>query len=672
MGFGVVLITAKSGADTDALSLREGEQIGHRYAVTVERQLNDAMDISRFVATSVAALKRAGMVDRDALNAWLKALTEANPQILGLWVGMEPDALDGRDAAFVNAPGSDATGRFLSYWNRAGGTVALEPIVGYDDTGSDGDYYQIPRRTLREVLMEPFSYTVAGRSVLMVSLVVPIVENGRFIGAAGVDISTEGIRESLRTARPFDTGAVYLISNGGLWAGHGDPDLLGKSIGAADPALADAGAAIRDGRPHRATGVSADGTTAVRQLFLPVTVGGTGTPWSILVTLPVDRIEAPKIELRNAILAGSAVLLAVLLAALWVASRVVAGNPLHRTIATVRALTGGDHGVTVTDRDRADEIGAINQALQLFKENALQIAAMEERRRQEEREAVEERQRALNRLADGFESTVGEVVRDVTAQSELMRANAQDLSAIATEADRQAVAVAAASEEASTNVRTVAAATEELAQSIAEINERIARSSQMASVAVADADRTNATVEGLAAAAQKIGDVVNLIRGIAGQTNLLALNATIEAARAGEAGKGFAIVAGEVKSLANQTARATEDIAAQVAAIQEVSTNAVDAIRGIGRSIVAISETVTMIAASAEQQGATTHEISRNVQQAAVGTEEVSANIAGVTRAAGETGTMASRSLTAADDLSRQSDRLRREVEHFVATIRSA
>ncbi len=672
LGAGVVVIGNKSGQATKELAFREGEQVGRRYAEAVQRQINDAMDLSRFVATSLLSFKTAGITDRAQLNAWLKAQLEANPQLLGVWIGMEPNALDGMDAAFANQPGTDASGRFVSYWNRGTGTAALEALVGYDDPGADGAYYQLAKRTLKEVAIEPYTYTVAGRQVLMVSMVVPIIENGRFIGAAGVDLSTDGVWEVLKAAKPFETGSVFLISNGGLWTAYSNAAHLGKPIEATNERLNAAKPAIREGRTFEHFSVSASLNTEVKQLFIPVTIGSTGTPWSILVNLPLNKIEVPEKELRTFITIGGVGLLAVLLVSLWLASRAVVGKPLNRAIATIQALTSGDRTVEVSDRDRADEIGAINQALQIFKENANRVAEMEEQRRQEEQRVAEQRKRDLNQLADSFESSVGAVVRGVTGQSDRMRSDAQGLSAIAEEADRQAVAVAVAADQASANVQTVAAAAEELTHSITEINQRIARSSEMASQAVGEVERTNGTVEGLATAAQKIGDVVQLIQDIASQTNLLALNATIEAARAGEAGKGFAVVASEVKNLANQTAKATEEIAQQIAEMQAVSGNAVFAIKAIGEIMVGINETVTGIAAAAEEQGAATQEISRNVQQAAAGTQEVSSNIAGVTRAANETGTMAGQTLSAADELSRQSGLLRQEVERFVATIRSA
>jgi len=221
-------------------------------------------------------------------------------------------------------------------------------------------------------------------------------------------------------------------------------------------------------------------------------------------------------------------------------------------------------------------------------------------------------------------------------------------------------------------VQTVAAATEELHASISEISRQVAQASETANLAVAETDRTNTTVEGLAEAAQKIGEVVSLIQNIASQTNLLALNATIEAARAGESGRGFAVVATEVKALATQTAKATEDISAQIAAIQHESNNAVTAIKTIGTTIAQMNEIATAIAAAVEQQSAATRDIAQNIQEVSKGTNEVSSNVGSVNEAANETGAAATEVLTAADDLSHQSEKLRADVNTFLGLIRAA
>ncbi|MFO1190457.1 MAG: globin-coupled sensor protein [Alphaproteobacteria bacterium] len=278
----------------------------------------------------------------------------------------------------------------------------------------------------------------------------------------------------------------------------------------------------------------------------------------------------------------------------------------------------------------------------------------------------------LNRLADSFEQSVRGVVDTVSTSAEEMKESAQTLAATAEETSRQSTAVAAASEQASTNVQTVAAAAEELSASISEISRQVTQSTTIANQAVDQATRTNETVNGLATAAQKIGDVVKLINDIAGQTNLLALNATIEAARAGDAGKGFAVVAAEVKGLATQTAKATEDIATQIKSIQSVTGDAVEAIKSISDTIGQIREIATGISSAVQEQSATTEAIARNVQQAAAGTSDVSSNIVSVTTAATDTGKRAGGLLEASGQLAQQSDRLRSEVDGFLGKIRAA
>ncbi len=276
------------------------------------------------------------------------------------------------------------------------------------------------------------------------------------------------------------------------------------------------------------------------------------------------------------------------------------------------------------------------------------------------------------RMADDFETNVKGVVEIVSSSATEMQATAQSLSATSEETNRQATSVAAAAEEASTNVQTVASAAEELASSISEIGRQVEESSRIAGQAATQAKDTNSQVESLAAAANKIGEVVELISDIASQTNLLALNATIEAARAGEAGKGFAVVASEVKSLATQTAKATEEIAGQITAIQSATTDAVKAIKEISTTIESINDIAGNVASAVEEQGAATKEIAHSVQQASAGTTEVSSNISGVTQAASESGTSATQVLEAASELAKQSENLRGEVDKFLVQVRAS
>ncbi|MDR3435853.1 globin-coupled sensor protein [Telmatospirillum sp.] len=276
----------------------------------------------------------------------------------------------------------------------------------------------------------------------------------------------------------------------------------------------------------------------------------------------------------------------------------------------------------------------------------------------------------LTEQASSFERDVSSVVGIVAAATNELQMTARSMVSTADQTAQQASAVAAAAGNASENVQTVAAATEQLSSSIHEINRQVSQSNQIATSAVDEAERTNQKMRGLTEAAQRIGEVVKLINNIASQTNLLALNATIEAARAGEAGKGFAVVAGEVKSLANQTAKATDDISAQILAVQNATKEAVSAIVGIGSTITKMNEIISAIAAAVEQQGAATKDIARNIQLAATGTDEVSSHIGAVTVATGETGHAAREVRTASSELAKQSDRLSVQVDSFLTMIR--
>jgi len=321
--------------------------------------------------------------------------------------------------------------------------------------------------------------------------------------------------------------------------------------------------------------------------------------------------------------------------------------------------------------DRGDEIGKMAAAVQVFKDNAIEVKRLEAERKEAEARKAQERHQILLNMADEFDASVGGVVQSVSSASTEMQSSASTLSATAEETSKQATTVVGSSEEAATNIQTVASASEELTSSISEISSQVAQSTQISAKAVAEVESANERIQGLVSSSQKIGEVVELITDIADQTNLLALNATIEAARAGEAGKGFAVVASEVKNLANQTAKATEEISSQISGIQGVTQDAVHAIESIGEIINQMNEISSTIAAAVEEQGAATQEIARNVEQAAAGTKEMSTSVVSVEQASRETGSSAEQMLEAANELSQQSETLRAEVDKFLTNIRN-
>ncbi len=653
-------------AEVSAQIDREMRETANHYATQVDSDLSEAMSAAQVLADSFAGMIKSSVRERDSYVAALRSVAQNNA-FTGVSVLFEPNALDRNDKSFAGAPFYDATGRFMAFFaHTKDGNIARFAVENYENA----EWYTTPKATGEQSLTEPYTYNISGVPTRIVTVSAPIMVNKQFVGVVAISFTLDDLDAILKNVTLTGGGYLFLISDKENFVIHRNPEMIGKNLLNINTGFKDYQDEFKSGKPFKVTLFSQNAQRNSIYLVVPLGIGKAPQTWKMVLNLSEDEATSLVRELIEELSISSVILILVLLVVTALLARGIT-RPIVAMTKAMRALAHGDRTLVIPYKKNRDELGEMAEALQVFKDNAERVEAMQVEKKEQEQRTVAARREEMQAMADAFEHSVANIARTVASAAAEMQTSSGVLSSIAQQTTEQADKAATASERSTVNVQTVASATEELSGSIAKIARQIGTSSEIAGTAANHAEKTDAMVLGLANSAQKIGEVVNLINDIASQTNLLALNATIEAARAGDAGKGFAVVASEVKNLANQTARATEEIGAQIAAVQEATAGSVEAIREITSIIGQINVVTGSISTAVEEQSSATREIAHNVHEASSGVREVSTTIIQVNQASTESGQAAVHVNQAANELSRQSEALMSEVTSFISKIRS-
>ncbi|ATW28802.1 hypothetical protein DCMF_21585 [Candidatus Formimonas warabiya] len=612
----IYFVASKSSRMAEESAQEIASEMANYYASYVHDEVDTGMTIARTLAQTFFTLKVSGKADRDALNQILKDAAEKNPQYIAVWTCWEPDALDGKDRMFVDKPGHDSTGRFISYWKKDG---TVEPLALYETPGA-GDYYLLSKESHKETVLEPYLYTTGGKQVLITSLVVPILEQDRFLGVVGIDIGLDSFQKVISGIKPFQTGSCTLISHNGLYVAYTDEKQLGKDIGST-PEKIQWKKNIKEGKGFSTTSTD----TNVYRVFVPVDIGNVGTPWSLSINIPWDKIVASANEIRQFAMIIAAISLAIVLGVLYlVAHRIV--KPIEKTTDLLKDIAEGNGDLTkrLTIGSK-DEIGLMSRYVNQFVENTQHII-----------------------------KNIAETAESLAASTQEMSAGTQQMSSGAQAQASQVQTVHYSIDQMVSGITDAAGKLHSAAQTAHETNNKALNGAEKVQLVTAGMKKIHDTVEKVSNNSEKIGAILDVIDDIADQTNLLALNAAIEAARAGEQGRGFAVVAEEVRKLAERSGGATKEISQLVNTIRQDNERAVEAVaEGMkvtaetGRAFDEIrtfaGQTNLMIdeiVQTSEQAAQTGQEVAQTAQEIAAVTQE---NAAGVEELAASSEEIAAR-----------------------------
>ena len=657
---------AQTEADAKARSLADEATVN--IVARVRAEFEQSFQIVSTTRDSLVALWSSDVRDRRVGDILLKQMLEADSDRFGAWTAWKPNAFDNKDKDFVNAPSSDKTGRYLSYWHQNGMEIALDKVRGYDDKAAD--LYQTPMETSTAYLSEPYFIRSNDRRIAMVSYSEPIIGEDKLVGAIGIDVALSPLVDSI-AAIPLPKGAgVTLVSHGGIIVAAENPSLLDVPLAQGRPDLASDFAAVQvanqaDRRIDTPSG------PLVRS-WHPISFSTVKTPWYVLSEIPIGAFASDATRQQMPTFFVVLGIVASMMVAILFAVRRLVTGPLERVNGFIEGLRDDDGPRDCPGLQRGDEIGSIAKTPAAFKTSEQEVDRLKAAERVREARFADERRIELRQLANHLAASVQSVAKLVDATSRKIMRRAEAMTAAAIASADKTKEIADASQAADASVCAVDGAAISLREAIDRITAEMQLARRVASDAADHAKASGTVTVELSMRASRIGEIVAMISAIAQRTNMLALNATIEAARAGEAGRGFAVVAQEVKALASQTTAATTDIGNQIQAMQTTATQAANALSAIGGSVAEIDAISTSIAGAVLLQGDATSQIGQSVGTAVAASRKVSAAIGEVDRAATVTGDAAAHMLIDISQLTDEIERLDDEVLDVIAKIRAA